>query len=82
MRGSPGATWLVAVSSLCLATEAWAEPMRGPRCAVPDPVVVRGGVLMVPLVADRPGSDWPRTLDLEADDGRRAIALATGTIVG
>ncbi len=72
VRGSPGAARLVAVSCVYFAVEAWAGPMNGPRCAVPDPLAVRGGVLMVPLVADRPGTDWPRTLLLIADDGRDA----------
>ncbi len=73
MHGSLGAARLVALSCVysCFAVEAGAAPMHGPRCAVPNPLAVRGGVLMVPLVADRPGSDWPRTLVLIADDGRR-----------
>ena len=79
VHGSLGAVRLVVLSCVywCFPVEAGAGPMHGPRCAVPDPLAVRGGVLMVPLVADRPGSDWPRTLVLIADDGRRLPGIVS-----
>ena len=63
VHGSLCSARLVALACVCLAVETSAESMLGPQCAVSDPLAVRGGVLMVPLIADRPGSDWPRTLD-------------------
>ena len=65
------ASWLIGAT----AAEAAGEPMRGPRWAVTEPIAVRGGVLMVPLVADRPGNGWPRTLELTGQDGRELSGL-------
>lgn len=64
MRKSAG------VVVLLLSGAVGAEPMLGPRAAVVDPVAVRGGVLVVPLTAQRPGDGWPRTLELRLADGR------------
>jgi hypothetical protein len=41
-----------------------AEPVQGVRCRITEPIAVRGGVLMVPLEAERDGDGWPQTLDL------------------
>ena len=65
------ASWLIGAT----AAEAAGEPMHGPRWAVAEPIAVRGGVLMVPLVADRPGNGWPRTLELTGQDGRELSGL-------
>ncbi len=52
-----------------------AEPMAGPRSRAPDPIAVRGGVLMVPLTADRQGDGWPGEMVLTLDDGREIRGL-------
>ena len=41
-----------------------AETVQGVRCRITEPIAVRGGVLMVPLEAERAGDGWPQTLDL------------------
>ena len=62
----------LSVASCVLLTQvATAEPMRGPSIAATDPIAVRGGVLMVPLLAERAGTNWPSALELRADDGAR-----------
>lgn len=38
--------------------------------ATPNPVAIRGGVLMLPLTAQQPGTNWPAELQLQLDDGR------------
>ncbi len=48
-----------------------ADPVRGIRSAVIEPIAVRGGVLMVPLTAQRPGDGWPEQLTLVLADRRR-----------
>ncbi len=62
---------LFVASCVLLTQVAAAEPMRGPSIAATDPIAVRGGVLMVPLLAERAGTGWPRVLELRADDGAR-----------
>lgn len=48
-----------------------AGPVRGVRILGDTPMVLRGGVMLVPLMADQGGDRWPRTLDLTLSDGRR-----------
>jgi hypothetical protein len=62
---------LTAVSCVSAAIVLWgavrsaaAEPVQGVRCRITEPIAVRGGVLMVPLEAERDGDGWPQTLDL------------------
>jgi hypothetical protein len=59
----------VVVAALTAATAG--DPVRGIRSAVVDPSAVRGGVLMVPLQAQRPGDRWPATITVQFDDGRK-----------
>ncbi|TDJ55359.1 MAG: hypothetical protein E2O40_06015 [Planctomycetota bacterium] len=66
-----GLRWLVVASCVLVTPVAVAKPMRGPLFAATDPIAVRGGVLMVPLRAEREGSDWPRSLELGARDDTR-----------
>lgn len=47
----------------------------GFRALVIEPVAVRGGVLMLPLTAERHGNDWPATMRLTFADGRRVEGL-------
>ena len=62
---------LFVVFCVFLTQGAAAKPMRGPSIAATDPIAVRGGVLMVPLLAERAGTDWPASLELRAQDGER-----------
>ena len=60
------------VAYLFLATASVsADPVRGIRSAVIEPIAIRGGVLMVPLTAQRPGDGWPERLTLTLADQRR-----------
>ena len=60
-----------AASCVLLTQVVAAEPMRGPSLAVTDPIAVRGGVLMVPLLAERAGTGWPAALELRTQDDTR-----------
>ena len=51
-----------------------ADAAKGIRVEATTPVVVRGGVIMLPLVAERPGDRWPETFRITLDDGRRIDA--------
>lgn len=51
-----------------------AGSVDGIRPAVASPVAPRGGVMMLPLVAQRPGDDWPRTMEVRLADDRRVTA--------
>lgn len=48
-----------------------AGPVSGVRIQGEAPMVLRGGVMLVPLTADQGGDRWPPTLDLVLGDGRR-----------
>ena len=56
--------------SFLVATSVCADSVRGVRSAVVDPIAIRGGVLMVPLTAQRPGDNWPEQLTLSLSDQR------------
>jgi hypothetical protein len=58
-----------------MATSAAAGPVRGIELGAGDAIAVRGGVLMVPLVAQQPGDRWPARLELRLDDGRTLEGL-------
>ncbi|MHC4100482.1 MAG: hypothetical protein ACYTAU_15755 [Planctomycetota bacterium] len=58
------ANWVSAAIVLGWGPCARAEPVQGVRCRITEPIAVRGGVLMVPLEAQRDGDGWPQTLDL------------------
>ena len=49
--------------------------VSGIRSRIAEPIAIRGGVLMVPLAADRPGDQWPRTMTLTLSGGRRVEGL-------
>jgi hypothetical protein len=51
--------------ALCAAAPADGEAVRGVRSADVAPIAVRGGVLMVPLEAERGGDSWPQVIELE-----------------
>lgn len=67
--------FLTAVS-LCIAlgaAPADASPVQGIRPMTIDPIAVRGGVIMIPLTAQFPGSNWPTSLRLTLSDGSELI---------
>jgi hypothetical protein len=68
MMSSPGV--LAAFAALAVATQG-PEPVRGIRSEATSPNAVRGGVLVVPLSAGRPGDRWPQTLQVTFADGTR-----------
>jgi hypothetical protein len=68
MMSSPGV--LAAFAALAVATQG-PEPVRGIRSEATSPNAVRGGVLMGPLGAGRPGDRWPQTLQVTFADGTR-----------
>jgi hypothetical protein len=47
--------------------------MRKPIVRAQQPVAPLGGVMMLPLDAQRHGDDWPSTIAVELEDGRRLI---------
>jgi len=62
------ALFLAAV--LMRSAPAQAEPVRGIQPAARTPIAIRGGVLMIPLVAQQPGTNWPDALQLTTAEGR------------
>ena len=62
---------LAAAAALLGAMPAASVGVRDIRADVAAPIAVRGGVLMLPLTAGRPGDRWPTTLRLTLEDGRR-----------
>ena len=62
---------LLTLLILLTGATARADPARGVRAIGGEPIAVRGGVLMVPLVADRDGDRWPRKLRLALSQHRR-----------
>ncbi len=54
---------------LCLAQTAFAIPAEGIRAKYSAPVTPIGGVLMVPLLSEVPGDNWPSTLTVTFEDG-------------
>jgi hypothetical protein len=54
---------------------AHAGPVQGVRTETAEPIAVRGGVLMMPLVADSAGDRWPTSLKLVMADGRRITGV-------
>ncbi|HVP74214.1 MAG TPA: hypothetical protein VMS30_10780 [Phycisphaerales bacterium] len=59
---------------LALGQSSMAESVDGVRPAVMNPIAPRGGVMMIPLTAERAGDNWPRTLDVELTDGSKLVA--------
>lgn len=55
---------------LVVAHAADGETRRDVKCAVRRPIAPRGGVILLPLSADKPGPEWPETLVLSLADGR------------
>ncbi len=68
-------TAIAALAAALPAGAAAAAPVQGIRPLLVEPVAVRGGVLMVPLTADLPGTDWPAALRLTLAGGRRVEGL-------
>ncbi len=61
---------LYACALLCVSSIAGAAQVQGIQLANNAPLAVRSGVLMAPLVAAQPGTDWPESLRLTFDDNR------------
>jgi len=66
-------TALVVVAP-ALGRVAFAEPVKGIAPATGRPVIVRGGVLVLPLSASVPGDGWPSTIGLRFEDGETLSA--------
>lgn len=47
----------------------WADPVREIFVNLERPIAVRGGTLLLPLSAERPGDQWPATITLTLADG-------------
>jgi len=61
--------WLLAVG--LLVSGAHGERVRGIGTTSVQPIAVRGGVLMLPLRAERAGDRWPVTMTIRLADGRK-----------
>ena len=60
--------------ALALSRPCLGDSVDGVRPALMNPIAPRGGVMMTPLTAERPGDNWPRTLDLKLADGSELLA--------
>ena len=63
------------IATLIAAGAAQAQAVRDIRSDITAPVAPRGGVLMLPLGAQRHGDRWPQTLTLRLSDGREIEGL-------
>jgi hypothetical protein len=61
------------VASLANGRAAVGDSVRGVDVAANDIVLVRGGTLFVPLRAEREGTNWPSTIRILLEDGRRIV---------
>src|SRR5690554_3957713 len=52
-----------------------AETVRGVHAAIETPIAPRGGVLFVPLTAQRHGDRWPASLQLRLASGQMIDAV-------
>jgi hypothetical protein len=52
-----------------LAARSFAAPSEGLRALIPNPIAVRGGVLVVPVARSAITVPWPATVTLTAEDG-------------
>ncbi|MCP3902944.1 MAG: hypothetical protein GY715_04845 [Planctomycetes bacterium] len=68
---------VIAVLAAALTAPLHGAPVRGIRALTPAPIAPRGGVLMLPLTAERPGRGWPATVPIELHDG----TLIDGTVI-
>lgn len=73
-RGGEGLTVRLRLLVACLAALAWngeltAEPVQNIRSRMTEPTAIRGGVLMIPLEADKGTDHWPASIDLLTADG-------------
>lgn len=59
--------------SILLNSVAVADAVKNIRSQIDRPIAIRGGILMLPLIADKPGNRWPATLELTLSD-RSTIA--------
>lgn len=66
-------TTVIVATLVVIATSVRAESAGVIRSLQVEPIAPRGGVLMIPLVADPPGDDWPQTVRLEMMDGRSLL---------
>jgi hypothetical protein len=68
---------MIASTSVALGAvaPAGAEPVRGVRSTDVAPIAVRGGVLMVPLEAERDGDGWPQVIELKPIVGDPIVGL-------
>src|SRR5690349_2601049 len=76
-RWHPAAGWLGLLAWGCLIVPvptALADPVKNVRSRVEQPLAIRGGVLMLSLMADKPGDHWPDTLELTLADQSRLMA--------
>jgi hypothetical protein len=61
---------------LATASAVAAVPVDSIYAKTPTPIIARGGVLMVPLIAETLGDEWPETINVTLENGE----VATGHI--
>ena len=71
---NPKSKILVLLLITALAHPCIAASVNGVRPAVTSTIAPRGGVLMLPLTAQKAGNGWPRTLEVKLADGRTFTA--------
>lgn len=63
--------WLCAASvALSLGLPAAAQAVRNVQSRLTQPIALRGGIMLLPLTAERHGNRWPEQLPLRTADGR------------
>src|SRR5262245_11732706 len=66
-----GVAFLALLAIVALANAAFGETAKNVRSRTDRPLAIRGGVLMLPLTADRAGDHWPATLSISLADRQK-----------
>ena len=66
-----GFLWIWLVISILTGQAVWGDSVEGVGSRLRRPVAVRGGVLLLPLGAEKPGRNWPQTLTLQFENGEK-----------
>ncbi len=61
---------VLAIAVLVAAAPSFGVTVDGIQSRNPQPIARRGGVLMLPLMAQRPGDHWPETIEIKLADDR------------
>src|SRR5436190_11353486 len=56
------------ITPLTMHSRSSADSVKNVRSRIEQPLAIHGGVLLLPLVADKPGNNWPQSIELTLPD--------------